>query len=79
MSAATSVGQIAGFIGTSIALVAITIVVATIVAFVVARKFGGQSRPRQKVIFLLVGGFGLLCAGGVMYLRFTRADRRTAG
>jgi hypothetical protein len=69
VSAPTSVGQAAGFIATSIALVAVTIVVAAIVAFVVARKYGGKSRPKRKIIFLLFGGCGLVCAGGVMFLR----------
>jgi hypothetical protein len=64
-----SVGQVASAIASSIGMMAAVIVVAAIVAFVVARKFGGKSRPKRKIIFLLVGGFGLLCAGGVVYLR----------
>ena len=43
--------------------------VLTVVAFFAARKFGGASRLKRRIIFLWVGGVGLLCAGGVMYLR----------
>jgi hypothetical protein len=50
-------------------MVAVAIVVSGIIAFFAARKFGGASALKRRIIFLLVGGVGLLGAGGVMYLR----------
>jgi drug/metabolite transporter (DMT)-like permease len=69
MTASSSVAQVAAYLAMSFAMVAATIVVAAVIAFFLARKFGGTSRAKRKIIFLLVGGFGLLCAGGAMFLR----------
>ena len=49
-------------IASSILLLAGLMVIVMIISFVVAKKFGGQSKTKRKVIFTLTGGFGLLLA-----------------
>jgi hypothetical protein len=43
----------------NIALVAVLFLLVTSTAFLVAKKFGGESRAKRKLIFILVGGVGL--------------------
>jgi hypothetical protein len=65
----TGVAQVAAHIATSILIVSAAVFVSALVAFGVARKYGGRSRRRQQMIFRLVGAVGLLGAGGIMFLR----------
>jgi hypothetical protein len=65
----TSVAQVAAHIATSVHIVAAAVFASAIVAFFVARRYGGRSRLRRQMIFLLVGAVGLLGAGGLMFLR----------
>lgn len=47
-------------IAKNIGLMAFLVVLLAIIAFLLAKKFGGESRPKRKLIFTLVGGIGLL-------------------
>jgi hypothetical protein len=66
---AISVSEVAARIASSLLIGATVVVVSGIVAFFVARKYGGRSRRGREMIFLIVGAFGLLAAGGVVFLR----------
>jgi hypothetical protein len=84
---AISVPEVAAHIASSLLIGAAAVVVFGIVASFAARKYGGRSRRRREMIFLLsvtlgrweleddfplmfvVGAFGLMVAGGLMFLR----------
>jgi hypothetical protein len=53
--------------------VAISIFVLTIVSFLIARHFGGTSRPKRKAIFVAVSGLGFI---GILYFMFLRTSGR---
>jgi drug/metabolite transporter (DMT)-like permease len=63
-----SIQQVAAHIASSFLIPAAAVFVSGIVAFIVARRHGGRSRLRRRMIFLLVGTVGLLGAGGLMFL-----------
>jgi drug/metabolite transporter (DMT)-like permease len=64
-----SAQQVAAHVASSIVIVAAAVLVSGFVALFAARRYGGPSRRRRQLIFLLVGGIGLLCSGGLMFLR----------
>jgi hypothetical protein len=71
---AISVPEVAANIATSVLIVAAAVFVSGLVAFAVARRYGGRSRLRRRMIFLFVGTVGLLGAGGLMFM-FSRLQR----
>jgi hypothetical protein len=61
--------EVGGHIASSLLIGADAVVVSGILAVVASRKYGGDSRRRREIIFWFVGAFGLMAAGGLMYLR----------
>ena len=53
--------------------VAVAVVAVAAISFFVARRFGGQSKPKRQAIFTVVSGLGLL---GVMYFIYLRTSGR---
>ena len=54
--------------------VAVAVVAVGAVSFFIARKFGGQSKPKRQAIFIVVSGIGFL---GIMYFVYLRTSGRT--
>ena len=49
--------------------IAIIVVVTTLIAWLVAVKFGGRSKVKRRAVFTVVGGVGLVLALVFAYLR----------
>jgi predicted small integral membrane protein len=51
--------------------VAVAVVAVGTISFLVARRLGGQSKPKRQAIFTLVSGMGFLCIMCFVYLRIS--------
>lgn len=65
----SSIIQIDNHIAATVLTFAALVAVAGIIAALVARRYGGQSRAKRRVIFTLVGAVGILTAAVVTFAR----------
>jgi uncharacterized membrane protein YhiD involved in acid resistance len=53
--------------------VAIAVIAVGAISFIIARQFGGKTRPKRQAIFGVVSGIGFL---GIMYFVYLRTSGR---